>query len=80
MSIRPRIREYMDEYKRENCCIDCGERNVEALQFDHRDPSIKIDTVTKLANSASLEAVMKEIDKCDVRCANCHQIKTKGQQ
>ena len=69
----------MDEYKRENPCVDCGARDIDVLQFDHRNSADKVDAVNKLANSSSYDAVVKEIDKCDVRCANCHQLKHKEQ-
>lgn len=68
----------MDNYKKENSCVDCGISDYRILQFDHRDPSTKVDKVTKLASEGSYDDVVKEIDKCDVRCANCHQLKHKG--
>lgn len=57
-------------------CIDCGERDVLVLGFDHR--ADKRDCVTRLANSCSEATLEAEVAKCDVRCANCHTLRTKG--
>lgn len=61
-------------------CVDCGFSDPRALQFDHLDPKTKkhniADMVSGRYNSASLEALKEELEKCVVRCANCHQIKT----
>lgn len=54
-------------------CVDCGERDVRVLDFDHRDGSSKSAEVMRLAqNGYSVARVMVEIAKCDVRCRNCH--------
>lgn len=57
-------------------CVDCGERDVLVLDFDHRGD--KRDCVTRLANSCSEATLEAEVAKCDVRCANCHTLRTKG--
>ncbi len=58
-------------------CVDCGEADVRCLQFDHRDRSAKKANVSKmLSNSLPWRRILEEIDKCDVRCANCHSKKT----
>lgn len=54
-------------------CVDCGFDNPLALQFDHRDPSQKKDIINAIYN---LNAKRAEAYKCDIRCANCHSIKT----
>jgi hypothetical protein len=55
-------------------CVDCGERDVAVLQFDHVRGS-KVKAVAVLL-SHSLRAVEAEIAKCEVRCGNCHRRKT----
>lgn len=64
---------------REHPCLDCDERDILLLDFDHRDPSTKREAVARLALSAPLSAVMAEIAKCDVRCGNCHRKRTAAQ-
>jgi len=54
-------------------CIDCGyNEHPEALQFDHVSDNKK-DCVSNLIRSDySWKTIIEEIDKCEVRCANCH--------
>ena len=49
------------------------------LEFDHRDPSAKADDVGRLVHAGTVVAVRAEIEKCDVRCGNCHRIRTARQ-
>jgi transposase-like protein len=53
-------------------CVDCGEGDPLVLEFDHiRD---KRDAVTRLAwHGCSLATIDTEVDKCEIRCANCHR-------
>lgn len=58
-------------------CVDCGEKDILVLEFDHRDKKIKEGHVSSIIrDSGSLEKLIEEISKCDVRCANCHRRKT----
>lgn len=57
-------------------CVDCGTTNVLVLEFDHRDPDDKLAEVAKLMVNRRWPRVLAEIDKCDVRCVNCHRRKT----
>ncbi len=55
-------------------CIDCGySAHPAALTFDHRDPSNKKYQISKCRGS--LKLLFTEIEKCDVRCHNCHHIR-----
>jgi len=59
-------------------CADCGGRfKPYQMDFDHRDPATKSFNV--MAGRAMLMAtgrVLAEVAKCDIVCANCHQIRT----
>ena len=56
-------------------CTDCGFRKwAEALQFDHVNGD-KIAPISGITGS-SWEVVSAEIAKCEVRCVNCHRIRT----
>ena len=52
-------------------CQICGERDPRCLDFHHRNPSEK--TVGIAWGRAGLDTLLKEIEKCDVLCANCHR-------
>jgi len=74
---RAKIRAIVDDIKSVPC-MDCGGTFPPiAMQFDHKDPSQKLDSVARLVNNThSLEKVLAEIEKCDIVCANCHLIRT----
>ncbi len=74
---RQRNQQYVLSYLAENPCVDCGMTDARCLQFDHRDVELKTANVSKLIQAAvSIKKIQAEIDKCDVRCANCHSIRT----
>ena len=60
-------------------CVDCGEADVVVLEFDHRVPADKVRDVGGLASRRVWVSVLKVIEKCDVRCVNCHRRKTARQ-
>jgi hypothetical protein len=65
------------EYLLEHPCVDCGEADVLVLHFDHRDRLEKVTEVGRLITRySSWPQIAREIAKCDVRCANCHQRRT----
>lgn len=85
---RPRSEEYkakilvtykkVSDYKLEKGCIDCGyNKHPEALDFDHLPQYEKKYGISSLARSnAHPDTLWGEIEKCVVRCANCHRIMT----
>lgn len=68
----------MAEYLRSNPCVDCGETDLRCLDFDHRDNKLKSRDVTRML-AWSWDTIMNEIEKCDIRCANCHRKRTAEQ-
>lgn len=72
-------RRYAREFLLKNPCVDCGEKNPIVLEFDHKFPKQKIDTVSYLIYKAEHQKLKDEIDKCEIRCSNCHKIKTAKQ-
>ena len=65
-------------YLKNNSCVDCGNSNPIVLEFDHKD-NIKKKFIISSAMGNSWDKIKEEINKCDVRCANCHRIRTAKQ-
>jgi len=56
-------------------CIDCGIEDRRVLEFDHIADD-KDYNIADRAGTIPLKTLMKEIDKCEIVCANCHRIRT----
>lgn len=70
----------IQNFLREHPCIDCGNEDIEVLEFDHRDATTKEFAVADyLRQGANWQRIFAEMEKCDVRCANCHRKKTRRQ-
>ena len=69
------------DYLKTCSCIECGIDNPVVLDFDHIDSNEKTHEVSKMVHDGySWSRIMEEIDKCEVRCSNCHRIKTAKDQ
>ena len=65
------------DFLRDVPCLDCGRRYPPfAMDFDHRDPSDKRYTVSRMVGRAGVGLIMAEVAKCDIVCANCHRART----
>ena len=57
-------------------CLDCGvsypNEPYVIFDFHHRDPSQKDVDWSKLKLRTE-EKILKELDKCDLLCSNCHR-------
>ena len=66
---------------KKNGCKKCGEKRMYVLDFHHRNPQEKDDTIIMnklktllaLIKSSSAERIAEEIEKCIILCANCHR-------
>lgn len=78
---RTKMREFIREYLVEHPCVDCGESDLRVLEFDHVDPANKNFTIGAAIGNSQLGFVKikAEIEKCEVRCANCHRKRTSDQ-
>jgi 5-methylcytosine-specific restriction endonuclease McrA len=76
---KERTRDFIYEHLSKNPCNICGESDILVLEFDHmRDKKFNISEA--IADNFSIETLKKEIDKCQVLCANCHRRKTAIEQ
>lgn len=78
MLSKDRNRQFVFEYLVQHPCIDCGESDPVVLDFDHRGNKKNCVSIM-VNNGCCLATLEKEIEKCDVRCANCHRKKTAKQ-
>lgn len=67
------------KYLMEHPCVDCGEKDPIVLQFDHVRGSKKDNIAHMISGGYAWKTIKSEIDKCEVRCANCHTRKTAKQ-
>lgn len=66
--------EFLIDYFLTHPCVDCGEADPIVLEFDHQQ-----DKAFGIANglrSRSWDALIAEMAKCEVVCANCHRRRT----
>jgi hypothetical protein len=79
--VRKRLRAFIEGYKATHPCVNCGESDPLVLEFHHRDQGLKKKDVANIATGNwSIAVLKKEIEKCDVLCANCHRRKTAGER
>lgn len=65
---------YLLAYFKEHPCKDCGEGDPLVLEFDHLgDKSFSIGSCL---TRYPWQAILDEMAKCDVVCANCHRRRT----
>lgn len=68
------VREYLQSHP----CVDCGESDPDVLEFDHvRGKQALVSRLRWVGVAA--ERLLGEIDKCEVRCVNCHRRRTASQ-
>jgi hypothetical protein len=73
---RREFTQWIAEIKLARGCADCGYRDhPEALHFDHLPGFSKDSGIARLFGR-SRAAILAEIAKCEVVCANCHAVRT----
>ena len=76
-----RVLEFIDAYKRARSCVDCGFNGKDfpfVLDFDHKNGGItkKFNIGSWRHSVLSIQAIEKEMEKCELVCANCHRKRT----
>lgn len=77
--LRIRNGQFVWDYLLTHSCVDCGNTNPIVLEFDHVRSNKIAAISTCVGNMFSLQKLKEEISKCEIRCANCHRIKTANQ-
>lgn len=68
-------RELVREMK-SHACADCGlQYPYYVMDFDHREGEVKEYELNRI-DRMSMKALLREIEKCDVVCSNCHRVRT----
>jgi ferredoxin-like protein FixX len=75
---RAQIKEWIYNHLKSNPCVDCGDRDVLALDFDHVRGARKRYNIAHafMLTGMTVKKLETEIAKCDVRCGKCHRIRT----
>jgi transcription elongation factor Elf1 len=71
---RNELRKQFQEYKQNLSCEHCGWNDHRALEFHHHNDDKKESISRLVAHGYSWETIKKEINKCQVLCANCHRL------
>jgi hypothetical protein len=70
-------REWMNSLKAGMPCADCGELfPVFVMHWDHLPGYEKVGEIGTMLGHHSREAILEEIKKCELVCANCHVMRT----
>ena len=74
------IKKFLFDFLSSCKCTDCGESDIMVLEFDHtEDKSFNLGK-SHMIKGLTLEALAKEVSKCEIRCSNCHTRKTHKEQ
>jgi hypothetical protein len=74
---RDALRSAIVAYRRTHPCVDCGEADIAVLDFDHNNSADKRANVgDMLRRRFGWSRIEAEIEKCVVRCADCHRRRT----
>jgi hypothetical protein len=70
-----RFRQWYEGLKK-GPCVDCGQQfPPQVMHWHHTDPDTKDAHVGRLARTGSKTAVLREVEKCVLLCANCHALR-----
>jgi hypothetical protein len=72
---RNMLQKYVYDFLKVHSCVDCPENDPCCLDFDHQRD--KKELISKMVSAGvALSTLIEEMNKCVVRCSNCHRKKT----
>lgn len=75
-AVRERVLAFVRELKEKTPCADCGNNYpYYVMDFDHLSDK-EYALANMIQKGYDIPAVQKEIDKCEIVCANCHRERT----
>jgi len=72
---KEKLKIYMQGYKRNNPCVDCGESDITILEFDHVRGKKSGNVGDILHRCGTWKKLFEEIAKCEIRCTRCHSLR-----
>jgi hypothetical protein len=65
---------WINQQKQAQGCKRCGAKDPRVLDFHHTDDKNKLFSIGTFRRAVGFEQIQKEVEKCEVVCANCHRI------
>jgi hypothetical protein len=85
-NVQKRRKQFSDEvirrllaYLKAHPCVDCGMANPHVLHLEPVHSEATFSLSARLLDGATWTALLPEIEKCEVRCANCRRLRTAQQ-
>jgi N-formylglutamate amidohydrolase len=69
---RAKVRKQIKEYKINKGCKVCGYNSCSSALIFHHKNKDKEFQIARGQGCRSFNRILKEIEKCDVLCSNCH--------
>ncbi|CAB4179375.1 hypothetical protein UFOVP1033_102 [uncultured Caudovirales phage] len=75
---RVQIKEWIYDHLKSHPCVDCGDKDILSLDFDHIRGAKKRYNIAHafMLTGMTIKKLETEVAKCDVRCRKCHAIRT----
>lgn len=72
----PKLQKFVVDYLKSHPCVDCGEDDLVVLDFDHVRGKKFMGVSEMVRRGFSIKTILTEIEKCEIRCSNCHRKRT----
>ena len=76
VAVKLAAQQFVWDYLTEHPCVGCPEVDPVVLEFDHVRGVKKFSISAGVSQGLSVKTISEEIEKCEVKCANCHRRKT----
>jgi hypothetical protein len=70
------LKKIVVDFLLEHPCVDCGEKDIVLLDFDHVSGSKTSDVSSMIRDNVPTQRMLNEMTKCVIRCVSCHRRKT----
>lgn len=67
------IKKWFRNYKKSLKCSNCGESHPATIDFHHKRNDKEHGISKMVSNGYSIDRIKKELEKCNILCANCHR-------